>query len=222
MKRARILVVDDHELFRESLVALLALESDLEVVGQASDGLEAYQLVRDLQPALTLMDISMPVCGGIEATERIRREFPTAKIMILSISHDDKVLFDALRAGALGFIVKDSTKAALLHAIREVLDGGAPLSPSQTTSVLRTLQQVSKPPEHTTTSKAASGLTPREHEVLGLIVTGATNEEIATQLAVSLPTVKSHVQSIMRKLGADSRREARNIALQRGLIRTTS
>lgn len=219
MKRARILVVDDHELFRESLVALLALECDLEVVGQASDGFEAYQRVRDLQPALTLMDISMPVCDGIEATVRIRSEFPSAKIIILSINHDDDVLFDALRAGALGFIAKDSSKAILLNAIREVLGGGTPLSPSQTTSLLRSLQQVSKPPEHTTTSKAAAGLTAREHEVLGLIVTGATNEEIASQLAVSLPTVKSHVYSIMRKLHAGSRREAGKIAVERGLMR---
>jgi DNA-binding NarL/FixJ family response regulator len=221
MNRARILVVDDHELFRESLVALLSLESDLEVVGQASDGFEALERVRDLQPALTLMDISMPVCGGVEATDRIRTEFPAAKVMILSISHDDKLLFDALRAGALGFVQKDSTKAVLLSAIRQVLEGGTPLSPTQTTSVLRTLQQVSNHGEHTTTGKNAAGLTPREYEVLGLLVTGATNEQIATQLSVSLPTVKSHVHSIMRKLDAGSRREAGKIAVQRRLIRNT-
>ena len=219
MNRTRILVVDDHELFRESLVALLSLEPDLEVVGQAGDGFEAQQQVRDLQPTLTLMDISMPVCDGVEATKRIRSEFPTAKIMILSIRKDDEALLDALRAGALAFIQKDSSKAVLLGAMREVLAGGTPLSPSQATSVLRSLQQAPNQLEHTTTSKDAAGLTPREHEVLALIVTGATNEEIATQLSVSLPTVKSHVHNIMRKLDAPSRREAGKVAVQRGLIR---
>jgi DNA-binding NarL/FixJ family response regulator len=218
MNRARILVVDDHELFREALVALISLEPDLQVAGQASNGHEAYQLACELQPDLTLMDSAMPLCSGIEAAAMIRTALPSAKILILSANEDERDLFDALRAGALGVIEKNSSKAYLLGAMREVIEGGAPLTPRQTASVLHAFRSGTVLWEHTRDKEDDSGLTSREREVLALIVAGADNEEIAERLSISLHTVKSHVRSILYKLNVNSRRDAGKIAVQRGLV----
>jgi DNA-binding NarL/FixJ family response regulator len=218
MNRARILVVDDQELFREALVALISLEPDLQVAGQAGNGLEAYQRAYELQPDLTLMDTVMPVCSGIDAATMIRAVLPSAKILILSSSEDESDLFDALRAGALGVIAKNSSKAHLLGAMREVIEGGAPLTPRQTASVLHAFRSGTARWERTRDVEDGYGLTSREREVLELIVAGANNEEIAGRLSISLHTVKSHVRSILHKLNVNSRRDAGKIAVQRGLV----
>ena len=218
MNRARILVVDDQELFREALVALISLEPDLQVAGQASNGHEAYQLACELQPDLTLMDSAMPLCSGIEAAAMIRTTLPSAKILLLSAHEDESDLFDALRAGVLGVVEKNSSKAYLLGAMREVIQGGAPLTPRQTASVLHAFRSGTVRWERTRDQQDGFGLTSREREVLALIAAGADNEEIAGQLSISLHTVKSHVRSILHKLAASSRREASKIAVQRGFV----
>ncbi len=218
MNRARIVVVDDQELFREALVALISQEPDLQVTGQASNGLEAYQRVCELQPDLTLMDSAMPLCSGIDAAAMIRAVLPSAKILLLSASEDENDLFEALRAGALGVIEKNSSKAYLLGAVREVIQGGAPLTPRQTASVLHAFRSGTVRWERTREPADGFGLTSREREVLALIAAGADNNEIAGQLSISLHTVKSHVRSILHKLDASSRREAGKIAMQRGLV----
>ena len=218
MSRTRILAVDDHELFRESLVSLLSQEPDLHVVGQAGDGLEALRLVRDTRPDLVLMDIHMPICNGLEATRRICAQYPATRVLILSISQHDADLFEALQAGAAGYVQKDSSKIQFLRAIRLALAGETALSPRQTTSVVaafrRTMQQ-----EEQAVAQDDTHLTDRERSVLALIAQGAGNEEIAEQLSISLFTVKSHVHSILRKLNVENRREAARVAVQRGLVK---
>lgn len=218
MARARILLADDHEIFRDGLANLLAREPDFEVVGQAGDGFEALERARELKPDLILMDISMPICNGVEGTRLIHSALPSIRILILSISEDESDLFEALRAGASGFIQKDSSKAVFLRAIRQVLVGEAPLSPRQATSVLRAFQRSLDQIDQPHPTQDDSNITLREREVLELMVTGASNEQIAQELDVSVFTVKSHVRNILHKLEASNRREAAKVALQRGII----
>lgn len=222
MNRARILVVDGQEPFREALVALISLEPDLQVVGQASNGRDAYVRACELLPDLTLMDSAMSVCSGIAAAAMIRAALPSAKILILSWSENENDLLSALRAGALGVVQKSSSKAHLLGAMREVIAGGAPLTSRQTAAVLHALRSGAVPwgqtGGQTRSAEDDFGLTTREREVLELIVAGADNEEIAGKLSISLHTVKSHVGSILRKLGASDRREAGKVAVRRGLV----
>lgn len=219
MARARILVVDDHELFRESLISLIALEPDLEVAGQAGDGLEALRLVRDVQPDLVLMDIHMPVCNGLEATRRILAAYPDIRILMLSISQEDDDLFEALQAGASGFVQKDSSKAHFLRSLRLALAGETALSPRQTTSIVAAFRRAVQHPQHAGAGpQAGEALTDRERDVLRLLAQGASNDEIAEQLSISLFTVKSHVRNILQKLGAENRREAARLAVQRRLV----
>lgn len=221
MSRARIVVVDDHELFRESLVSLLAQEHDLEIVGRAGDGEEAIEIVATTRPDLVLMDIHMPITSGLEATERIRSDFPATKVLILSISQDEDDLLEALRAGASGYVQKDSGKSAFLRAVRQVLADEAALSAHQTASVVAALRRTMGQTEHRGPAQNDGDLTNREREVLALMVQGASNEEISRRLSVSLFTVKSHVRSILSKLKVENRREAAKIAVQRGLVKGT-
>ena len=219
--RARIVVVDDHELFRESLVTLLSMEQDLEVVGRAGNGEEAVEVVAATQPDLVLMDIHMPIAGGLEATERIRTLYPATRVLILSISHDEDDLLEALRAGASGYVQKDSGKSVFLRSVRQVLADEAALSAQQTASVLAALRRTADPPEQLPAAHAEGDLTQREREVLALIVQGQSNDEISRTLTVSLYTVKSHVRSILTKLNVENRREAAKVAVQRGIISGT-
>lgn len=221
MSRARIVVVDDHELFRESLVTLLSMEQDLEVVGRAGNGEEAVEVVAATQPDLVLMDIHMPVASGLEATERIRTLYPATRVLILSISQDEEDLLEALRAGASGYVQKDSGKSVFLRSVRQVLADETALSARQTASVLAALRRTAEPQEQPVATQAESDLTNREREVLALIVQGKSNDEISRTLTVSLYTVKSHVRSILTKLGVENRREAAKVAVQRGLVSGT-
>lgn len=218
MSRARIVVVDDHELFRESLVTLLSMEQDLEVVGRAGNGEEAVEVVAETQPDLVLMDIHMPVASGLEATERICSLFPATRVLILSISQDENDLLEALRAGASGYVQKDSGKSVFLRSVRQVLADEAALSSRQTASVLAALRRNIGQPEQPPAASGEAELTNREREVLALIVQGESNEEISRELTVSLFTVKSHVRSILTKLNVENRRDAAKVAVQRGLV----
>jgi DNA-binding NarL/FixJ family response regulator len=217
MTRARILLADDHALFREGLAGLLNAQPDLEVVGQASDGLESLELARDLQPDLIVMDIKMPVCDGLEATRLIRAALPTVRMLMLTIHDEDEKLFEAIKAGASGYLLKNTTSADFLRGVRSVLAGEAALPPRLAARLLDEFARLARQP--TPAAELDVDLTLREGEVLHLIAAGATDREIAAQLSLSLHTVKSHVRNILSKLHAVNRRQAARLAARQGLIR---
>ena len=219
MSLARLLLADDHELFREGLVGLIDAQPDLEVVGQAGDGLEALTLARDLDPDLIVMDIKMPVCDGLEATRLIRDELPEARIVMLTIHDEDQKLFEAIKAGANGYILKDTSSADFLSGVRGALAGEAALSPKLAAHLLDEFARLANQPEPAANVEEKPDLTPREREVLDLLATGATNQDIADQLTISLHTVKSHVRNILSKLHAVNRRDAARLAARQGLLR---
>jgi two-component system NarL family response regulator len=216
MTRARILLADDHDLFREGLAGLIEAQTDLEVVGQAEDGLEALSLMRELKPDLIVMDIKMPMCDGLEATRLIRAEVPDAKIVMLTVHDEDEKLFEAIKAGASGYLLKDTKSVDFLAGIRRALAGEAVLPAKLALHVLAEFARLSKQNTPAAPTDSGSDLTPREHEVLNLIASGATDKEIAAQLSLSLHTVKSHVHSILSKLHAINRRHAADLAGRRG------
>jgi len=219
MNMARVLLVDDHELFREGLVGLIDAQPDLEVVGQAGDGLEALSMVRDLGPDLIVMDIKMPICDGLEATRLIRAESPEVRIIMLTVHDEDEKLFEAIKAGANGYMLKDTNSADFLSGVRGALDDGATLPPKLAAHLLNEFVRLANRPEPSADIENEPDLTAREQEVLDLIATGATNQLIADELTISLHTVKSHVRSILGKLHAANRRQAAKLAARQGLLR---
>jgi DNA-binding NarL/FixJ family response regulator len=222
MPRAQILLADDHELFREGLCGLINSQTDLIVAGQAADGLEALTLARDLQPDLIVMDIKMPICDGLEATRLIRRERPEARIIILTVHDEDAKLFEAVKAGACGYILKSTKSANFLQSVRAALVGDAVLPPRLAGRLLQEFARLANNPIVNSATLQTHDLTPRESEVLQLIAAGATDKEIAQDLSLSLHTVKSHVRNILGKLHAVNRRQAANIALNEGWVRKPS
>jgi DNA-binding NarL/FixJ family response regulator len=222
MPRAQILLADDHELFREGLAGLINSQTDLVVAGQASDGLEALTMARDLQPDLIVMDVKMPICDGLEATRLIRRERPEARIIILTVHDEDAKLFEAVKAGACGYILKSTKSASFLQGVRAALVGDAVLPPRLAGRLLQEFARLANNPVVNNAALQCNDLTPRESEVLRLIAAGATDKEIAQELSLSLHTVKSHVRNILGKLHAVNRRQAANIALHEGWVRKPS
>ncbi len=214
MSRARLILADDHDLFREGLAGLINTQPDLEVVGQASDGLEVLTLMRDTKPDLIVMDINMPICDGLEATRRICAQWPEARIVMLTVHDEDEKLFEAIKAGARGYMLKSLHSADFLRGVRAMLNGEAVLPPQLATRLLQEFARLSTPSASAPIEGNPAdgvelfGLTARENEVLQLIATGATDKEIATQLTLSLHTVKSHVRSILSKTHAINRRQA--------------
>lgn len=221
MSVARILLVDDHELFRDGLAGLINAQPDMVVIGQASDGLEALTLARDLQPDLVVMDINMPICDGLEATRLLRTELPDARIVMLTVHDEDEQLFEAVKAGANGYILKDTNSIDFLRGVRGSLVGEATLPPKLAARLLDEFARLANQSQPALLAAGDSDLTPRELEVLNLIATGATNQEIASQLCISLHTTKSHVRNILGKLHAANRRQAARQAARRGLLRTS-
>lgn len=221
MTRAHILLADDHELFREGLVGLINAQPDLEVVGEAGDGLEALTLARDLHPDLIVMDISMPICDGLEATRLIRaaHDVPKMGIVILTVHDEDEQLFEAIKAGANGYILKSTNSADFLRGVRGALAGEATLPPKLAAHLLEAFARLANRPAATSFAEEAPDLTRREREILDLIATGAADKEIAAQLALSLHTVKSHVRSILSKLHAVNRQQAAKLALQQRVVK---
>jgi DNA-binding NarL/FixJ family response regulator len=215
---ARILLVDDHELFREGLARLIQAQPDLAVAGQAGDGLEALTLARDLQPDLIIMDINMPICDGLEATRLIRESLPEVRIVILTVHDQDEKLFAAIRARANGYMLKDTNSADFLRGVRGALGGEATLPPKLAASLVEAYARLSTQFTPQPTTEDEPDLTPREIVVLNLIATGASNQEIAEQLFISLHTTKSHVRNILSKLHAENRRQAARLAARRGLL----
>ncbi len=217
MSRYRLLLVDDHTLFREGLASILASQPDMEVVGEASDGLEALVKARALRPHLILMDVQMPGMDGVEATRRIHRELPDTAVVMLTVRDDDELLFEALKSGASGYILKATGSRRLIEMLRAALQGEAALSPALAARVLGEFRRISALlPEDF--QPEALALTDREQEVLLLISRKATDKEIAEHLGISLYTVKSHVRNILNKLQVSSRREAAYLARKRGLV----
>ncbi len=225
MGRWSILLADDHELFRTGLAGLINAQPDLEVVGQAGDGFEALTLARALHPALIVMDISMPVCDGLEATRLIRAtpELADVRILMLTVHDEDEKLFEAVKAGANGYLLKNTTSAAFLRGVRSVLAGEAILPPRL---AARLMEEFARLAADSTSAhgrprdrqEVSSALTEREREVLERIATGASDRQIADQLFISVHTVKTHVRNILAKLHAVNRHAAVDEARQRGLL----
>lgn len=207
----RILIADDHAVVREGLCTFIGTEPGLEVVGTAADGVEAVSLARSLQPDVILIDLIMPRLDGIGAIAEIRRERPDARILVLtSFAEDDKV-FGAIKAGALGYLLKEASPHELLEAIQDVSRGESALHPSIARKVIR---ELSRPPASPLTEEP---LTEREVEVLALVARGLSNQEIADRLIIGERTVRTHVSSILAKLHLANRTQAALYALREGI-----
>ena len=213
----KILIVDDQSLFREGLRTLLSVQTDFEVVGEASNGEEALRLAVQLRPGIVLMDLRMPVLDGVRATERLKNLLPNCKVIILTTFDDDEYVFEGLRAGAVGFLLKDVSSEKLFEAIRAASQGEYFLLPSITAKVIAEFARIPriKPNKD---AGLAEALSPRELEVLRLVATGESNKEIAERLVISEGTVKNHLSSILAKLSAKDRLQAVIKAREYGII----
>ncbi|HXF36455.1 MAG TPA: response regulator transcription factor [Actinomycetota bacterium] len=213
------MVVDDHALFRRGLEMVLADEPDIELVGEASDGAEAVQRAQELMPDVVLMDVRMPKRSGIEATREIKDLLPHCKIVMLTISDDEADLYDAIKAGASGYLLKEIPIEEVADAIRSVWAGQSRISPSMASKLLNEFAQVSKQSERTRVP--GPKLTERELEVLRLVAQGLANRDIAKQLFISENTVKNHIRNILEKLHLHSRMEAVVYAVREKMIEIT-
>lgn len=212
---SRILIVDDHELARGGLHSMLSGEPDLEVVGEAENGERAVKLSERLMPDLVLMDVRMPGMDGIAATAAIKRFSPGTSVLMVTLYLDHDYLFQAIKAGAAGYVLKDATRRELLTSVRRVLEGETALDSAL---AMKLLSRLSREKEERV-AQSIDPLTPRELQVLRLVVEGQTNHEIAGALSIGSGTVKSHVEHIIAKLGAADRTQAAVRAVQLGLLR---
>jgi DNA-binding NarL/FixJ family response regulator len=216
----RVLLVDDQEIIRQGLTTILKYEEGIEVVGQAADGREAIALATRLCPDIVLMDLKMPELGGVPATRRILQDCPETHVIVLTTYDSDDLVFEALKAGARGYLLKDADHATLAAAIRGVARGEAILSPSVAHKVLGEFRRLAEHPM----SRPRPGdplpepLTAREEQVLALLVEGLANREIAARLFLSEGTVRNHVSTIIAKLQANDRTHAVVTALRRGIV----
>ena len=213
----RVLIVDDQRLMREGLRILLEMEPDLEVVGEAGDGLAALERFAALGPDVVLMDVRMPVLDGVEATRRLREQWPAARVIILTTFDDDAYLFEGLRAGALGYLLKDVSGQDLAKAVRTVAAGGALIDPSVTRKVVAELARRA-PPVRPPETALREPLSERERDILRLVAQGLSNGEIAGRLSLAEGTVKNYVTAILQKLGARDRTQAALRARELGLL----
>jgi DNA-binding NarL/FixJ family response regulator len=212
----RILLVDDHVLFRKGVAALLAPRSDIQVVGEASDGLEAIEVARSTFPDIILMDIGMPNCNGLEATRHIKREMPHIQIVMLTVSDDDQHLFEAIKSGAQGYLLKDLEPSQLYLMIESISRGEAPLSGAIAAKILKEFTQPIQ--DSAQNPEIIDALTERETNILELVVEGMTNKEIAANLVISENTVKIHLRNILEKLHLQNRIQAAVYAVRQGLV----
>ncbi|MDI3420337.1 response regulator [Streptomyces luteolus] len=215
----RVLIADDQMMVRQGFTVLLNAEPDIEVVGQAVDGRDAVAKVAELAPDVVLMDIRMPELSGIEATRHVVESGASVKVLVLTTFDLDDYVYEALRAGASGFLLKDASSDQLAEAVRVVAAGDALLAPGVTRRLITEFARLGAPKAPTRSS--LDGLTERETEVLALIAQGLSNAEIAAQLVVAEQTVKTHVGRILVKLGLRDRTQAAVFAYESGLVRPT-
>ncbi len=236
-KPARVLIADDHDLVRGGYQLMLNREPDLEVVGEATNGREAVELCRELRPDLVLMDVRMPEMDGIEATRKIKSELPTISVLVVTTYDNPDYLFEAVEAGAAGYVLKDAPRSQLLDAVRRTLDGESPLNQELAMQLISRFSRRAQTPAQApgdppaSQSQAALGqrgaqaqpleaLTPRELEVLRLLTQGKSNPQIAEELVISRLTAKTHVERIIRKLEVSDRTQAAMRAVEAGLVTT--
>ena len=212
----RVLLVDDHIIFRKGVAALLTNRQDIVIVGEASNGEEALQAARELLPDVILMDINMPVCDGLEATRRIKRELPHIKIVMLTVADDNQEIFEAIKSGAQGYLLKNLDPDQLYELLESISRGEAPLSGTIAAKILKEFTHPSL--ESQEDDETADELTQREISILELVVEGLTNKEIASKLFISENTVKIHLRNILEKLHLKNRIQAAVYAVRKGLV----
>lgn len=229
--RVKLILADDHQLFREGLKRIINMEDDMEVVGECGDGIQVIELCNEIQPDVVLMDINMPLENGVAATERLKLIFPDIKIIILSIHDDESYVFETLRKGASGYLLKDMEAESLINAIRSVVAGHAYIHPKVTGKLINQLRRMTYL-DHTGVAEGnpahdsalryidspSSPLTKREAEVLRLMAEGRSNKSIGEYLYISEKTVKNHVSSILQKMEVDDRTQAVIIAIKNGWV----
>jgi DNA-binding NarL/FixJ family response regulator len=218
MKKLRLLLVDDQALFREGLRTLLGLQADFEIAGEAANGEEAVALARKLVPDVVLMDLRMPVLGGVEATRRITEEAPAMRVIVLTTFEEDEEVFAALRAGAAGYLLKASPSAKLCEAIRLAARGESLLEPSVTAKVVAEFARIGDREPRRSCPPLAEPLSVRERDVLRLLAEGRSNKEIAGELGIAEGTVKNHMSNVLGKLGVLDRTQAALRARELDLI----
>ncbi|WJH36304.1 response regulator transcription factor [Paenibacillus aurantius] len=231
-KTVRLVLADDHQLFREGVKRIINMENDLEVVGECGDGIQIIELCNQLRPDIVLMDINMPVENGVAATEKLKEIFPAIKVIILSIHDDESYVFETLRKGASGYLLKDMEAESLINAIRSVVSGYAYIHPKVTGKLINQLRRMTYLDERGVMSgeqamKEAgvkyihtpnSPLTKREAEVLRLMAEGKSNKLIGEVLFISEKTVKNHVSSILQKMEVEDRTQAVIISIKNGWV----
>jgi DNA-binding NarL/FixJ family response regulator len=206
----RVLIVDDHPVTRDGLRSALSLSEEVEVVGEATTGEEAIEVVEQLEPDVVFMDVRMPGMGGLEATKAIRRSRPDTKVILFTVDESRAAIADAIRAGVSGYLLKDVSAEELLQAARLALQGKAVIHPTLTRAFIEEVQYVEQRPQ--------TPLSKRESEILQKVAYGATTKEVARDLEISPHTVKTHLERIFEKLGANDRAQAVAIALRQGLV----
>jgi DNA-binding NarL/FixJ family response regulator len=219
----RVLLVDDQTLIRQGIRLLLEIEKDIQVVGQASNGREAVEQVDSLRPEVVLMDVRMPEMDGVEATRELAKRFPEVKVIILTTFEDDETVFEGLKAGARGYLLKDISSEEMAAAVRRVAAGEALIEPRLTRKVLAEFTRLASASEAHVASNPSEGemiipLTEREQDVLNALAKGLSNREIAEQLFITEGTVKNHVSSLIDKLGVRDRTQAILKGQELGLI----
>lgn len=214
----RVMLVDDQAIVREGLSAMLGVEDDIAVVGQAGGGAEALHLVPQVMPDVVLLDVRMPDMDGLTTLARLKSAHPALSIIMVTLYDDPDYLYRAVSNGAAGYILKDASRAEFVNAVRTIAAGGAIISPAMLRDLLGHISELIDTAGSGQSCPPAMSLTPREIEVLGLMAEGMTNQQIAEQLIVSPTTIKTHVQNILQKLGVSDRTQAAVYAVRCGLI----